>query len=182
MIWKFQPFSPTKELGKEYNAHCALVPCETDWVLILDQDVIILDQRSYSIMEKAIASHPETEIFSAYASRIGYSFQRLNEYGIDDNDSIRHHTRIAKEQADTWPNGECNSIQSAAGFFLLFRKSYWEKNPFQKNIYDGDGHYFDWNFCLPAMKKGKISLIRGIYCWHSYRLMQENIRDGTHLR
>lgn len=181
MIYCFQPFSPTKELGRAYNEHCFLVP-DTDWILILDYDCMILDPRSYTIMQKAIDSHPEVEIFTAYASRIGYDYQRVDPNTLDNTDSILHHKAIAAQLADQWPNGECNTIQSAAGFFLLFKKSYWLQNPFQPTIMDKSGRYFDWNFCLPAMRRKTIRLIRGIYCWHTYRLGQTNVRDGSHLR
>lgn len=182
MIFTFQPFSPEKKIGEAYNAHCWLVPRETDWILILDYDAMILDPRAYTIMQRAIDAHPEAEIFTAYASRIGYSDQRLNPHKIEENDSIKHHLQIARDLADEWPNGECTPIHTAAGFFLLFRKSYWEKQKFQPEIVDSSGRLFDWNFCLPAMHRKTIRLIRGVYCWHTYRLGKENLRDGAHLR
>ncbi len=178
-MYIFQPFSPAKELNV-YNQHCEIVPNDEDWILILDYDCMILDPRAYTIIQKAIDAHPETQIFTAYASRIGYHFQRLTS-GIDENDSILYHKAIAAIQAEEWPNGECNQIQTAAGFFLLFRKSYWLKNRFQSQIIDDSGRMFDWNFCMSAMRKNAISLIRGVYVWHSYRLGKENMRDSSHL-
>lgn len=183
MLYSFQPFSTDKKrFGETYNAHCGMVPNEDDWILILDYDCMILDSRAYKIMQKAIETHPEVEIFTAFASRIGYSDQRIDPSKIDPNDSILYHKKIAEDLASQWPNGECNHTHSAAGFFLLFKKSYWMKNPFQPEIMDSSGRYFDWNFCMSAMRKNAIRVIRGIYCWHTYRLGQENIREGSHLR
>jgi len=183
VIYKFQPFSTDKtQFGNQYNAHCGLLPNDDDWALILDYDAMILDPRAYTIIDKAIQAHHEAEIFTALASRIGYHEQRLDPNTIDNTDSILHHKAIAANLAETYPNGECAHITSAAGFFLLFQRKYWVKNPFQPTIQDRDGRLFDWNFCLPAMKRHTIRLIRGVYCWHTYRLGQENIRNGDHLR
>lgn len=183
MLYTLKPFAADKnQFGQVYNAHCAIIPFPEDWILLLDYDAMILAPQAYGIIQKAIDAHPEVEIFTAYASRIGYSDQRLDPSTIDDNDSILHHLKLAQQQAEQWPNGECNHILTAAGFFLLFRKSYWIENKFQPTLMDQDGHFFDWNFCKSAMKRGTVRLIRGVYCWHTYRLGKENIRDGSHLR
>jgi len=175
MISKFQPFSLTKDIGEEYNAHCEGAK---DWILILDYDVLILDYRAYFLMEKAIYNEPDC-IFSCYASRIGYQWQRIWETWSE-NDSFLHHQKIAKEQADKYPNGETRPIQTAAGFFLLFHKSYWERNRFQPKMIDSSGRMFDRVFCDEAMKKNKVRLIQGIYVWHTYRLGRKP-NDTSHL-
>lgn len=177
-LYKFQPFSPTKELGKEYNAHCTLVPDPEDWILIMDYDAMILDFRAYSIMEKAIQANPETQIFGCYTNRVGYKWQRLNEE-MSQNDSIRFHVERARQLADQYPNGESIHIPTAAGLFLLFQKKYWEKNNFKETILNP---CFDVAFCDSALVEEKIKLIQGIYVWHSYRIMQEDHRICTHLK
>jgi hypothetical protein len=163
MIYKFQPFSTTKELGKEYNYHCSIVPNETDWILLMDYDAMILTPETYTVIEKAIETNPETEIFTAWTNRIGLPWQRLyGEKELDTNDSIIHHLKVAKEQAAQFSEGESVAITTAAGFFLLFRKSYWQRNKFQDTIIDQHGRMFDWNFCFEVMNReneGKIKLI-----------------------
>jgi GT2 family glycosyltransferase len=180
-IWKFQPFSTTKELGKEFNGHCALVPGPDDWILILDYDAMILAPEAYTVIEKAIERYPDTVIFGARCNRISYPFQRLLDQP-DQNDSIRHHLQIARRLAEDYSDGECQDARTVAGFFLLFRKSYWEKSPFQDGIFDANGNLFDYNFCRMAMKEGwPVRIIQGAYLWHTYRL-EKDYRDQSHLR
>ncbi len=182
MIYKFQPFSVTKELGKEYNAHCALVPDPEDWILLLDYDTMILDPRAYFLMERAIEKYPGTEIFSAYCNRVGYSHQRTTKE-MDTRDTMRTFLNEAKERADNYPDGECAQINTAAGFFLLFQKKYWEQNKFQAEIYSKETlRLFDWQFCYNAAMRETVKIIQGILVWHTYRLMQPDYRSCEHLK
>ncbi len=178
MIYSLLPFSTEKEIGRAYNAHCEIVP-DGNYILIRDYDTLILDSRAFDIMEKAINHHPDTDIFSCYASRIGYDFQRLTPR-IEENDSIKFHMEIAKGRADLFPNGECVNAPTIAGFFMLFRKEYWKRNPFQPKMFDDSGRLFDRTFAIEAMKHNRIKLIRGIYLWHTYRL-GKGARDTSHL-
>lgn len=179
MIYIFKPYSTGKKIGEAYNGHCELVP-DGNWILIMDYDAMFLDPRGFEIMEKAIENNPDTDLFSCYASRIGYDFQRLTTR-IEDNDSIKFHLGIAKERADKYPNGECVNAPTIAGFFMLFRKEYWQRNKFQPNMFDSSGRLFDRNFALEAQKRNRIKLIRGIYLWHTYRI-DKGCRDTTHLQ
>lgn len=180
MIHKFQPFSTKKELGDEYNKHCELVPNPEDWILLLDYDAMILDSRAYELMEKAIAANPGIEIFSAYASRIGYKFQRIREQ-LNANDSFMDHYETSQILADSYPNGEIETIPTAAGFFLLFQKKYWLENKFQKYIIRPQ--FFDHKFCEAAAERKTVALIKGIYVWHTYRLIYERgHRTTKHLK
>lgn len=183
MIYKFQPFSVTKELGKEYNAHCALVPDDEDWILILDYDAMVLDPRAYAIMEKAIAKYPGTEVFGCFTNRVGYAHQRIKQsLPMDDRDSMCEMLIEARDRADRYQDGECVSANLAAGFFMLFQKKYWQKVKFQEKIWEPGGRLFDWNFCYPAYERRAVKLILGIQVWHTYRLLQNDYRDASHLK
>ena len=180
MIYKFQPFSTSKNIGEEYNNHCRLVPNDNDWILILDYDAMILTPKTYHVIEKAIKNKPETVIFGAMTNRVGYSFQRHGEEMNPDPD-IRNHIKKAEELAARFPNGECKDVKSVAGFFLLFQKSYWKNRPFQEKIMDTNGNLFDYNFCRPAQRAGMpIRVIRGAYVWHTYRINKDH-RNKDHL-
>lgn len=184
MIYKFKPFSVTKQLGEEYNAHCSLVPNDEDWILLMDYDTMILCPETYGVIERAINTNPMVEIFSAWTNRIGYRHQRYGNPLVPDvNSDIKQHIILAKNLAREYCFGSVIPITTAAGFFLLFRKSYWKAvGGFQKGIRDGDERMFDYNFCLPAQRRGTIALIRGVYVWHTYRLMQEDYRYTDHLK
>jgi GT2 family glycosyltransferase len=182
LIYKFQPFATDKMIGREYNGHCQLVPNDDDWILILDYDCQILCTEAYHVIENAIKRYPDTAIFGALCNRVAYSHQRITALP-DEDDRMRAHIRIAEERTVRFANGEAMPARSVAGFFMLFRKSYWKQNPFQERIYDDKGNLFDYNFCRHAMKnKLPIRVIRGVYCWHSYRLLKESFKDTSHLR
>lgn len=185
VIWKFQPFTTDKsKFGIEYNSHISLVPNSEDWILLLDYDCMILTPKTYEVIEAAIRRYPETLVFGAMTNRVGVSYQRLTGAVIDENDSIRHHIKIAEQQAEKYKDGDCKqNVKFCAGFFLLFRKSYWEKHKFQERIIDKRGAFFDYNFTRPAGNvKGGVKIIRGAYVFHSYRLNKSNIKDKSHLK
>jgi len=69
MIYRFQPFSTTKDLGIEYNAHCSLVPNPEDWIMITDYDAMILSPLTYKVIDKAIENNPDALIFGAMPLR-----------------------------------------------------------------------------------------------------------------
>lgn len=182
MIYRFQPFSTTKNLGEHYNAHCSLVPCETDWIELRDYDTLILTTKTYKVIENAITNpdNAHVQIFGAMTNRIGRSIQRLNPEP-DENDSIRFHVKLAEQLADQYPNGETHEAIMAAGFFLLFQKSYWLKNPFQEKIISDKGQLFDQAFCQQARKEKRIAIIKGAYLWHTYRLTHPDWHSKEHL-
>lgn len=180
LLYKFQPFSVTKELGKEYNAHCALVPNDNDWILILDYDAMILSPLAYSIMDMAIQRYPATQVFGAVTNRIGYVEQRVHPV-MSKNADMLHHLYKSNEAALVYPKGECKQIATAAGFFLLFRKSYWNNNKFQDAIINETGQLFDHTFCKRARRDGKIMKILGVYVWHTYRLLNKSWLNRDHL-
>lgn len=184
-IYKFQPFSTTKELGAEYNAHCQLVPNDDDWILILDWDVMLLLPCQYELMESAIKLYPDTDIFGAWTNRIGYQHQRLNlttrrfESGQNKNVNISDHIATAIYMWRQWPKGQCHDAPTIAGFFMLFKKSYWLKNKFQNEIINARGRLFDKQFCQSAKH---MRIISGLYVFHQYRITQDNWRDQSHLK
>ncbi len=188
MIYRFQPFATDKsKFGETYNAHVAMVPNSEDWIQITDWDVMPLMTEQYHIIDRAIEKYPDTVIFGAMCNRVGHSFQRLKPEP-DSNDKITDHIRIAEERAKRYADGECQDIHTVAGFFMLFRKSYWkEVGGFHPTIIKetnpGRGNLFDFEFCLPAHKSGRpIRIIKGLYLWHTYRLTHENYKRKDHLK
>lgn len=176
MIYKFQPFSVTKELGKEYNAHCAIVPKDDDWILILDYDCCIINPVVYTVINTAIATYPDTEIFGAMTNRVNYARQRISPF-MGDNFDMKYHFNKAAEVAAQYPK-ECDDTPTVAGFFLLFRKAYWNKCKFQDKIINSDLTLFDYHFCQKARK---IRIIKGAYVFHGYRIWKKDWRGQDHL-
>lgn len=182
MIYRFQPFSTEKNLGECYNYHCSTVRSPEDWIQITDYDTLFLTTKTYQIIDNAISNPANSNvlIFGAMTNRIGRSIQRIQSEP-DENDSIRRHIKIAEELADKYPNGETHEALMAAGFFLLFQKSYWLKNPFQEKIISPEGQLFDQAFCQSARKQKRVAIIKGAYLWHTYRLTSPDWHSKEHL-
>lgn len=182
IIYRFQPFACDKELGREYNGHCSLVPNDDNWIMILDWDCYILDISSYHVIDKAIEKYPETEIFGAYTNRVGYNWQlgpdnnKIYEQSL--NYDMAFHKKLAKAYASKRADGSCLPIPTVAGFFMLFRKKYWKQNPFQEKIMTDRGRTFDKQFCKGATD---MKVIQGLYVFHQYR-MDKDILDRSHLK
>lgn len=177
MIYRFQPFSTDKKLGEVYNAHCSLVPHDDDWIQLTDYDAMILTPDTYRVIERAVARYPDTDIFGAITNRVGYTSQRLLPM-MDTNYNMEYQIATAKGLASRYGAGEVKVAKAVAGFFLLFKKSYWKKNPFQPFIFDKRGYTFDQVFCRRA---NKMNIILGAYLWHSYRL-DKDFHDKEHLK
>lgn len=181
MIYTVKPYAPNKtKFGEVYNAHCAMVP-DGNWILVMDSDCMLtVPQVAYRLMEIAIDKYPDTAIFGAVTNRVGYKEQCYLEE-ISEDDRYLNHKQLGLALAVQWWMGECRPILSVAGFFLLFRKEYWEASPFQAEIINKDGLCFDRAFCLHAKaNRMKMRIIRGVYVFHDYR-MGNDIYDKKHL-
>jgi GT2 family glycosyltransferase len=179
MIYYIKPFSVDKNLGEVYNKQCSIIPNSEDWICLQDYDCMVLCVETFKVIEAAIERYPDTAVFGALTNRVAYHHQRLHP--MSENDSIKHHIQIAKERAKLFPS-ECEPVKNVAGFFMLFRKSYWENVPFQDRIVNEFGYLFDRHFCLQARKSNlPIRLIKGAYVWHTYRI-DKNYRDRSHLQ
>lgn len=180
MIYKFCPFATDKKIfGKEINGHCALVPGDDDWILITDYDVLFLIPETFKVIETALERYPDTTIFGAMTNRVGYFNQRVGvELSLDDR--VAYHIGIAMELAERYKDGECKDAMILAGFFMLFKKAYWNKVKFRDKIVDENDKNFDGHFCKPAQLDGKMRIILGAYVFHTYRLLKDPY-DKSHL-
>lgn len=183
MIYRFQPFSTDKKLfGQVYNNHCELVKDSNAWIQLTDYDTLPLTPESYLVIEKAIQRYPDTAIFGAMTNRLGLREQRLNQDEPDPNSNIEWHITKAKELAEDYQDGECKDARTIAGFFLLFRKSFWEQNKFQDQIRNERGSFFDNTFSRYARKNNMpMRIIKGLYVWHTYRLGNKDWKNFEHL-
>lgn len=181
MIYYFKPFSTFKQVGEVYNAHCEIVPRDTDWIAIMDYDFMFLCPETFKVIEHAIFTYPELEIFGCMTNRVGYSYQR-DKAVMDENADIRYHIARAQELATKVNSFECEKVPTLAGFFMLFQKKYWIENHFQDGIFDEKGNLFDERFCRSGKRRGTCAVIKGAYGFHQYRIMKEDYRDKSHLK
>jgi len=180
-IFRIQPFcTDPNQFGRVLNDHCAASPYE--WIQLMDQDAMLLDHiEANKVMEQAIIKYPDTDIFGAYTNRCGYLWQMTDDWEESnhemlDTDRIEFlNVLAARTRIMNGPS--CKHIPSVAGFFMLFKKSYWEKNRFQDKVIEGK-KTFDKMFCSNA---NIMRLIKGVYVYHRYR-QGKDISDDSHLR
>lgn len=185
MIWRFQPFNISKEIGIDYNLHCSVVPNNEDWIQITDYDTLILLPECYQLIDKAIERYPDTAIFGAVTNRLGRRDQRIDQDKPDPSTDLAKHFTICREMLKKYSDGECFETKKLiAGFFLLFRKSYWKRvGGFQDKVCNERGLLFDYVFSKRAREQGlSMRIIKGLYVWHTYRVYKENWRDYSHLK
>lgn len=196
MTFQIQPFVVDKSrFGECYNRHCEAAWTDDTWIQLLDYDAMILSPKTYRVIDEAIFRYPDTAIFGAVTNRVAYEYQRAS-VELDENMDMRYHARKAEAFADQFPDGECEEyiepgtrIKAIAGFFMVFRKSYWRQSKFQDHIYQkktlhGMTVYemFDSAFCRHAVQTGQpLRIIKGAYVFHGYRMLQKDYRDKKHL-
>jgi hypothetical protein len=176
-IFRIQPFATDKnQFGKALNDHCAAAPAGS-WIQFMDWDAHILTIEAFSLMEKAIEMYPDTDVFGAMTNRIGVQDQRSEIY-LWDNWNYKEHVAKAQLSSMLFKDGECIDIFYVGGFFMLFKKSYWEKNNFQPAVLDNMGKSFDKTFSI----NGKCRVIKGLYIFHQYRMHNKTWKTTHHLK
>jgi GT2 family glycosyltransferase len=171
------PYSLDKNLGRAYNLAASRVP-ETDWICVIDYDVMFLTPDAVKIMHEYVMTYSNTGIFTCYTNRIHpLAKDQLLGGQVSENDSIKHHQAIAKAQSIYTP--EVTNINHViSGFLMLFSKSTWNKIKFRE---DGLCLGVDNAFSKDVLNTGRnILRMEGLYVWHSYRL--NCITDKSHLK
>lgn len=165
-----QPFAPDRNIGLAYNQQ--VQDCQTEWVAITDQDFcFLLPDTKKQIHD--IATKGEFDLYGCMTNRVSLTHQLHN--GVFSNDSdMRNHTRIAQELHETKYGITEFTPNYIAGFFMLFRKSIWERIPFVEKT-----HAFDRIFSAQIARK---AIMVGVYGFHCYRLLSASPKsDYRHL-
>lgn len=170
-----------KNIGKSLNRQIERIP-DDEWVIVKDGDACFMIPYWGKLLEDAILRYPDTELFGCYTNRIGLNYQTIDGK-ISENYNSLDHYKIAEDLANKYWS-ECKIIDSTVGgFFMMFKKSTWNKNPFPEKLFDitgynGRGALFDYTFCEYFIKnKLPIRLIKGLYMFHFYRMGKENPRN-----
>lgn len=174
MIFDITPFRTDKNIGKAYNERIAILPKET-WIIIRDADCMYLTPDYGKVIEDIIMRYGALyDIIGAVTNRLG-SDEMCYGGKFSDNMDIRHHIEIAN---DVKHDTGIKEVDICAGFFMMFKKSTWEKvGGFSENILDAP--YTDKRFCAKIkVNGGKIGIAQNLYLFHAYRPW-ENSRESA---
>ncbi len=177
MIHYFVPYS-REGLGKAYNNACRIVP-DGDWICLMDADVMLFPSNFGDIVEDAITRDPEVDVWTCMVTRVSCNEKAVCPGGKRDEDRDLHSLKQkamnqAKEKAGVVSRLEARTL---AGYFLLFRKEFWEKHPFP----EGGGVLCvdtGWSQGL----KATFGLIEGLLAIHYYSLAEERSNHVRFLR
>jgi GT2 family glycosyltransferase len=139
---------------------------QSEWVLIIDHDILLLNPLWYSICQRAIRENPGAGWFTCYTNRIGCKLQRVD--GVQNND-IEAHRILAKHIYDMNRGMvlDCtNRPGNFSGFFILTRKTAWEKcGKFREDSFFA----VDEDYCQKLRRTGyKVCIMQDLYVFHGY--------------
>lgn len=180
MIYFSIPWDTKKNLGRYYNQFLSIIPNDNDFACFIDGDASFTTTFFGKQLEDIIAKYPECGIFTAYASRIGCSWQQRGPW---DSDDMLLHREIGKLLAETQydeieDHSHVGNANQMGGVLMLIRKSSWEHcGKFNEQGILGIDNDFHrkaeaWN--------EKVYLMKGVYLYHYYRMGKKN--DKTHLQ
>lgn len=176
MIHVKTPFDLDKNLGRAYNKAFEGIQ-ETDWVCLIDHDVMFLTPDAIGLMHEYVRSFPETGIFTCYTNRIHpLAADQLLDGKINENTCVKYHTERAYNQKRFGITvTEINHMIS--GFLMLISKRTWNELKFPETMKCLGVDNFYSQAVLDAGKK--IYRMESLYVWHTYRI--NDIKDKSHL-
>lgn len=182
-IWHFVPGAGDKNLGRELNKHCEIVPNDEDWIVIRDNDTCYLHPFINKQLEDIIKKHGnDYQIFSCLTNRLGLKYQL--PYGLmNETDVLKLRDLAEKHYAEHYDEIiPCRRNEPTAGLFAMFQKKTWKKHKYDEGLANAGG-FIDWRFTKGHLDKGSnIAICKGIFLFHYYRMHQDNWREYNHLK
>lgn len=167
------PFSLEKDLGKAYNE--AMSKVTNEYCIIMDYDAMILTPNTIPLIDKYVQANPGAALLTGYASRSHKSSSQ--HYPRMNHGNIIEAIKIA-EGLERLPMQTKLIMKNVTGFFMVLRKSTWDKYKFEEGMgcLGVDTNY--WRKLVAANEI--ILLMETVFVWHTYRLTT-NIADTKHL-
>ncbi len=184
MIWFFTPYSFNKRLFDAFDQYINLVQDENDWVCFVDGDTAFLLPDFGHQIQTYIDKYPDTGLFTCYASRCHYEFQKRR--GCDDTSpDILLHKFHAERIYDNLHGQVKEVTRRIAGHLMVIQKKTWfEIRPeVMRMVQKHDKRILgvDTKISNAVLKAGlKIRLMRGMYIFHYCRL-KEGYNYSKHL-
>lgn len=181
-IYHFVPGAGDKNLGREINKHCEIVPNDNDWIVIRDNDTCYLHPYINKQLEDIIKKHGnDYQLFSCVTNRLGLKYQL--PYGLMDETNILKIRELAEKHYKEYYDEviPCSRLQPTAGLFTMFQKKTWNKLKYVDGLAT-PGAFIDWQFTHGHLQLGhKIGICKGVFLFHYYRMHQDNWREYKHL-
>lgn len=170
------PYSTDRNLGAAYNRALSLQP-ENQWVCLLDHDVLMLTPDCIAHIDEYTKRFPGAGILTCYTNRL-HPASKGQLYGaISENSDIREHIEIAEQRKRDLYQVEALN-HPIGGFMMVVNTSVWEGVKFTENK---KCLGVDNDFSERILRWGRnILLMKGIYVWHTYRLI-DGYRSKKHL-
>ena len=167
------PFSLNKDLGKSYNE--AMAKVTGDYAIIMDYDAMILTPETLPLVDKYVKSYPDAALLTGWASRAHPSSSQ--RYHIMNDGNVLEAIRIA-ENMEKRPMRVRQITKNLTGFFMVVKRSTWEKYKFKEGI---GCLGVDTDYWQQLIKGGEtILLMETVMVWHTYRL-KNGINSKAHL-
>lgn len=93
-ICAYMPYSPTGDLGAEYNRVMARLGLD-EWALFIDHDAMMLTNDAWDLLRDAIRRYPNAGAFVCWTNRAGNMRQKAK--GAPKGDDLAQHTAYAGE-------------------------------------------------------------------------------------
>lgn len=167
------PFSFEKDLGQAYNK--AMANVTDDYTIIMDYDAMILTPNTLPLVDKYVKQYPGAAVLTGWASRAHPSssqrYHTMNEGNV--LQAIHEAERLEKR-----PMSVRKITKNLTGFFMVIKKSTWEKYKFKEGIgcLGVDTDY--WQQLIAGGET--ILLMETVLVWHTYRL-RNGIKSKDHL-
>jgi len=175
-IYYFKPFALDKNLGKEYNRYMELLPNDDDYACFIDADTMFLCPDYGVQIYNTIIKYPNAGMFTCTTNRVG-NVSQLYESHMSEISDIKHHKRLSRAIWNRYKTN-CQVLKAPiSGVMMVIQKKIWARFQFSKGLLgvDNDISKRIINAGLP------IYLMRGIYIFHYYRLI-EGAKFKKHLK
>lgn len=157
------PFSLVKDLGKAYNE--AMAKVTDDYCILMDYDAMILTPNTLPLVDKYVKAYPDAALLTGWASRSNPA--SAQHYPYMNRGNVIEAMRIA-EKLERRPMKVREIKKNLTGFFMVVKRSTWEKYKFKEGIgcLGVDTDY--WKQLIAGGEK--ILLMETVFVWHSYRI------------
>lgn len=186
MIYFFTPYSFEKKLFEAYDTYMNLLPSDDDWACFLDGDTCFFENDFGHQIKRYTEKFPGAGILTSYSSRSAYQFM-VPKDTLQDSDSITYHRKRSQEILKKY-DGLVKVIDDhIAGHLMCIRKKTWKiiRTKLQKVVDGANLLGVDTQISNLVRSYGmKILLMRGLYLFHYYRLVEgkkykDHLMDNT---